>query len=291
MSAHGWGRPELSVFFLTSFVAMAACGGEEGPENEPDQCLSEGAIRVPVGSDVTRRGAVTIMESRARRVAADGSVAPGFMEQARVVGAFRTFTSTGTDDPFIALGASCAGITGRGAAPESTLEPAGTLTVADIQLQPTDQSTYATTTGFGSLMGEGTPISVTVSGDTFPGFSGSVGAVELLEITAPPTDGTFELTPSGFDLRWTPADGDLINLDITPLRLGGDIGGQVRCILPDSGCFRVGANVASFLRSSNAVAYSIQIQRIRGERFAPADDVEVDLRAVSSVTFGLQAGD
>jgi hypothetical protein len=228
-----------------------------------------------------------------------GQVPPGFVQQGRYQAAFRTFTSTGTDDPVQPFGVFCEGVVGVGEESETELFSVGEvrfeLGEGPVTLSPDAQQRYIDVQSGRLFTDSVTDVRVSGGGtDTFPAFDLSVPVVTPLTLGAPTADGSFELLPSGFVLRWDEArDGDFVLLSILPDRDPGDTtkGGQVRCVLPDTGCFEVPANMASFLSSDpNALTFTVNLSRVRSLRERVDADTDLDLSVESRVSFTIRRG-
>lgn len=281
---------------------LGACGeGTNGVGNDSvgGQCPTAGNVRLPNASEAVALGTVKVRDLNRRPVDAFGVRAPGF-EGGQLTAIFRTITSTGAEAPTLPLGSSCVGILGRSQLDETVPEDIGQVV---FELEGREESMTASQPQtnpryFRNLVRESIlPVSedATVRGGgngSFPPFEISTGTLRSLEVSSPPLDGSFVLPATGFRVRWEPDErSDFVELTISPVRRAGDgtTGGQVVCLLADTGCFGLAANQVNFLRQSQVDAYNATLRRVRGERVELADQVEVEMEVLSEVVFGILA--
>ncbi len=246
------------------------------------------------------KGTILVRDTQRRVIdPATGIAPPAFAQQGRLQAAFRTVTSTGTDDPALQLSSLCEGVVGVGEPAVTEVFDVGALSFdlgeGLFDVMPDEQSLYRLVEvgAFVPMVGREVRVQ-SDSSSQFGAFDVSIPAATPLDLIAPRTDGLFELLPAGFRLEWDQSgDGDAVLLTILPDREPGDrtLGGQIRCVVPDTGCYDVPASAASFLVSDlNALTFTVNVSRIRAERTEIGSDAELDVSLESQVTFTVVRG-
>lgn len=291
MSTHGSGEPAIRLFLGACVVFTAACG-DEGATPDGGACQT-GEPAIAAASQAPTQGSMRVQERLFIRPV-DGVAT----EQAQTIisGRFQRVVETSTPASITPLGARCVGLISAPILGEFDRLDAG---VVRVVVGPNGEDVPAVDAGYRLVvpgarwLSEADEVSVQGggSGSQFPAFAAELTAPDPLQLSSPATDGSARLMAGdALEFRWTPGNGDIVLVDISPLPPSND-GGKVQCIFADDGCGVVPAAATIFLRSNNVENFQVVVSRLVDERVALDDETTFDFTLQSTVDFQVPPGD
>lgn len=164
----------------------------------------------------------------------------------------------------------------------SQLAAGGPLTLA--RTSATSKGKYSAKSPPDPLFGSG-EVKATVTGRQakgyFPSFTWTLTPPDSVELLSPAADAT--VGSSDVKVSWRPGNGDVVLVDIAPVKQTGPNKDKVQCFAVDDGCQLVKAQIFENLDIRVGDQVRIAVMRVRGEVASVKDNHTLHMTATSRV--------